>query len=101
MAPEVMNGSVYDFAADVHSFAILLWEICTLDKAFSKARSPQQLMKMVIMANDRPPVKKIAIPVVKDTIRASWHPKAELRPSFSLVANVLESYKSAKRLIFI
>jgi serine/threonine protein kinase len=39
MAPEVGNGEIYDRSADIYSFGILLWEICTLQKPFSKMRT--------------------------------------------------------------
>ena len=36
MAPEVALGEPYNLSADIYSFAILLWELVALDKAFGK-----------------------------------------------------------------
>lgn len=36
MAPEIMRGDPYSTPADVYSFAVLLWEICTLQRPYAR-----------------------------------------------------------------
>jgi hypothetical protein len=91
MAPEVAQGTDYGFSADVHSFAILLWEICTLQKAFASVENRDQLRKVVSSERRRPSLRPIASPQVKDLLKASWDPNPELRPSFAPIVEVLRS----------
>jgi serine/threonine protein kinase len=32
MSPEIFLGQEYDFSCDVHSFGILLWQLCSLQR---------------------------------------------------------------------
>jgi len=42
MAPEVGLDQPYNFKCDVYGLSILLWEMVTLQKAYSRGNSPQQ-----------------------------------------------------------
>jgi serine/threonine protein kinase len=90
MAPEVARCEVYSFPADVHTFAILLWEIITLEKAFSKSATLQQLVQQVVQRHVRPSLKKVASPIIRELLQVSWHRDSAMRPSFALVTKQLE-----------
>ncbi len=90
MAPEVAWCDVYSFPADVHAFAILLWEISTLEKAFCKTLTMQQLVQQVVHRHNRPSLKEVASPIIRELLKVSWHRDSDMRPSFALVVKQLE-----------
>jgi hypothetical protein len=55
MAPKVSKGWKYDKTVDVYSFAILLWEICSLYSAFS-AYSEDEMHKVFLQDKIAEPV---------------------------------------------
>jgi serine/threonine protein kinase len=97
MAPEVARCDVYSFPADVHAFAILLWEISTLDKAFCKTVTMQQLVQQVVHRHKRPSLNKVASPIIRELLKVSWHRDSDMRPSFALVVKQLELEGQAVR----
>jgi serine/threonine protein kinase len=90
MAPEVGNGEIYDLSADIYSFGILLWEICTLQKPFSKMRTLGDYQKIVVEQGIRPQVNKIRHAGLRDLITACWSDYPHLRPSFPMIVGILE-----------
>ena len=92
MAPEVAAGDDYDFSADVHSFAILLWEIGSLEKPFSNVRTLDQLIEVFASRKrGRPSLNKIADKNLKALIRACWDSDPNARPSMALVLHELQA----------
>lgn len=91
MSPEVAKGERYGFPADLYSFSLLLWEICTLQRPFSHARSAQHLTKMAFIGNKRPSLKKVVSSDIKLLLRTGWSPDPDARPSFASVVLVLRS----------
>ena len=85
MAPECATSERYEFPADVYSFAITLWEICTLEKPFAKAKSIDSLHKMTISAKTRPSLRKVASKDAKEILKACWDPEPRARPTIGLV----------------
>lgn len=90
MAPEVNRREHYDESADVYSFGIMLWEMCTLKKAF-KGMTQEEHCDMVIVKGFRP--KSSAVPgssELKDLIRACWEADASRRPTFTEILRSFE-----------
>lgn len=56
MAPEVCKGEPYDKEADVFSFAILMWEILSLNWAFN-GFSRKEFYQRVALQHERLPIK--------------------------------------------
>ena len=71
MAPEVALGEPYNLSADIYSFAILLWELVALDKAFGKL-SQDDHKELVIKQNERPPLKKEWTSAVQYLLQSCW-----------------------------
>jgi serine/threonine protein kinase len=88
MAPEVSRSDNYAFSADIYSFAILLWEICTLQTAFVEAKCPSSLFSRV-HGGARPAIRKIGSKRLKDLLQTCWHPNPEVRPSFAAIVDQL------------
>lgn len=87
MSPECALGLHYGFASDVHSFGVLLWEICTLKKPFSGAKTAIQMRKKVFIGQERPPLRNVASAEVRALLRSCWDPTASLRPTMHDVVN--------------
>ena len=58
MAPVVGLEMGHSFPADVHSFGILLWQICALKKPFDKVESADQFHEVVFVNGTRPKLVK-------------------------------------------
>jgi serine/threonine protein kinase len=85
MAPEVARSQAYSFPADVHSYSILMWEVCTLQKAYASAVSVSRLLKQVAHGKVRPSVERIECPATRELLKRCWHPEADRRPPFSKI----------------
>ena len=90
MAPEVMESSDYSLPADVHSFGILLWEICTLERPYGNYSSLEQLSDNTCKSNQRPSEGKIACPRLRRLLESCWDPDAWSRPAFPLIIQELQ-----------
>jgi len=92
MAPEVGLEMGYSFPADVHSFGILLWQICSLKKPFDKVESADQFHKVVFVNGTRPKLVKCWPQVLRDTMTSCWSVSAVDRPDMRYVKTMLSAY---------
>jgi serine/threonine protein kinase len=90
MAPEVALHEDYSFPADVHSYAILLWEICTLEKPYGNFSSMDQLKENAVQSQRRPNRRKICSPIIRELLKACWDPDPRVRPTFALIVQQVE-----------
>ena len=90
MAPEVVQSKDYSYPADVYSFAILLWEVCSLSKPFPEITSLKKLKKRVVLGHCRPSFNKICSSGVKELLKSCWQSVPEHRKSFSHILGDLE-----------
>ena len=90
MAPEVMESSDYSLPADVHSFGILLWEICSLERPYGKHSSIEQLSDSTCKSHQRPSEGKIACPRLRRLLQSCWDPDPWARPTFPLIVRELQ-----------
>ena len=88
MAPEVMFHRDYSFPADVHSFATLLWEICTLRRPHANCTTIEQLLKtMARCQKQKPSQREVASPVIRQLLEMCWDADPRVRPTMALVVN--------------
>lgn len=99
MAPEVARGQQYSYQADVHSFSILLWEVCTLQKAFASARNMTQLLRQVSHANARPSTQRIESASIKAILKQCWHPEPAKRMTFAKILDHLDPQAEKKPMV--
>lgn len=97
MSPECARGQRYGFASDVHSYAILLWEICTLQRPYSHVKSTPHLAKVAFLGHERPSLRRVASPDVKALLQSGWNPNPDARPSFAEVVSLLRSLGASGR----
>lgn len=94
MAPEVASDLPYNKAVDVYSFAILLWELCSLEKPF-QGYSSQKHLKDVIIGGERPKMDYAHTalwPVsLQWLMKCGWSADASKRPSFTTIRETLEA----------
>lgn len=92
MSPECAMGKGYDFSTDVHSFAVLLWEVLALQTPFSFARNLHELSQTVFLRHHRPRLTGVVhSPAVQILLQASWDPVPDRRPMFAtIVAHLLQ-----------
>jgi len=89
MAPEVMTGEHFDTKADVYSFAIVLWQIISLE-ADPFPTLDNESYKKAILSGVRPDIPSCCSPLFTELLKRCWHPRPEKRPSFAVIMEVLE-----------
>jgi serine/threonine protein kinase len=88
MAPEVVKLECYDTKADVFSFAILLWEMMALQKAFADL-SPAEFVEKVAVGNERLKVPPRIPPLTRLMIPEAWDADPAKRPDMKRIAILL------------
>ncbi len=89
MAPEVGLSLGYSLPADVYSFGILLWEICSLSKPFSSIKTPADFDWRVFTEGERPPIETNWPGAVKELMSTCWSALPSERPNMLDVKSVL------------
>lgn len=89
MAPEVNIGQNYGLSADIYSYGILLWELCTLIIPFDGMTTADH-SKYVVHGGARPKIDRIeGSEDLRFLIEACWHSDAKKRPTSTGVRNAL------------
>jgi len=89
MAPEIGLKQPYNMKADVYSFAILLYEVLTLEKVFSNWQS-KDIFDRVHYKNHRPRMWRVWSQRIKELIRSCWSQNPDDRLSMKYVEGVLQ-----------
>jgi len=88
-APEVLKEMRYSAKADIYSFGICLWEMCTRDKPYQNMTTPQVVIAVAIEGH-RLPISESLRDDFRKMIRDCWHTEPRFRPLFSGLADSLE-----------
>ncbi len=86
---QVLKGLKYNESADVYSFSILSWEVCTRKKPYESI-DPYKLALEVINGI-RPTIPPDVHPSLAKIIKDCWNPEPTKRPSFSSIEDELLS----------
>lgn len=90
-APEIFpNERESDAAADVYSFAIVLWQIASLKRPFKDIMNHDEFERKVVNGSLRPSLKYIPTKSLRNLITQMWHHSPEERPTMSIVRQVLQ-----------
>jgi len=92
MSPEVFNEQPYNLSADVYSFGILFWYICSLKTPFYQY-SMDMLRSDVANGLTRPEICESWQKEIGDLMRSCWDNDPSLRPSFLNILNALDKAK--------
>eukprot|EP01121_Diplochlamys_sp_Union-15-3_P008303 TRINITY_DN2199_c0_g1_i2.p2 TRINITY_DN2199_c0_g1~~TRINITY_DN2199_c0_g1_i2.p2 ORF type:complete len:107 (+),score=17.09 TRINITY_DN2199_c0_g1_i2:339-659(+) len=91
MSPEVYKGEPYNEKADVYSFAIILWELWSMNNPYG-GLTPDLFASLAAHDNKRPSLSQYNIPNEwRILITNSWHPSSLSRPSFGQILTYLET----------
>jgi len=92
MAPEIFDNKNYTIKADVFSYGVVLWEICSRETPYQNLKSPAAIMKYVTVEKGRPDLTKIPkncpLPLVELMVKC-WDHDPDNRPSFEEVLDFL------------
>ncbi|CAM9740645.1 unnamed protein product [Scytosiphon promiscuus] len=88
MAPEVFDGMPYNEKADMYSYGIVLWELCTLRKPFAGMSSHEHARK-VFRHGMRPALDSRWPEELKRLLQSCWHAEPEMRPEASQAVEIL------------
>ncbi|KAL7529781.1 hypothetical protein ACHAWF_003114 [Thalassiosira exigua] len=91
MAPEVGLSLGYAHPADVYSFGILLWEMCSLSKPFAHIHSTGAFDNEVFVGGARPPVGSGWPAAVSQLMESCWVTLPGQRPTMDEVLSRLSS----------
>lgn len=91
MAPEVMQGEMFNEKADVYSFGIVLWEILTQEEPFAEFETLPEFRDAVCLRQVRPNIPDSCLPRLKALITACWDPKPAVRPTFPRIVTDLDT----------
>ena len=89
MAPEIVMDEPYNRAADVYSFAILLWEICSLSEAYSGLGRGKHFEKVV--KGVRPRLSHWWPKDLRELFQGCWISDFKKRYKFKDIVQVLNS----------
>ena len=81
MAPEVGLSYGYSLPADVYSFGVLLWELCSLSKPFASIKTSREFDRDVFIEGYRPVLNDNWPTVIQGLIRNCWTHKPSERPT--------------------
>lgn len=92
MAPEILRSSpFYDEKVDVYSFAVLLWEMLTLQEPY-RGMTQDQMVMAIIEKGARPAIApNYGPPKLIELIRKCWSEDTKDRPSFPQITTALFS----------
>lgn len=89
MAPEVALSEPYNLSADVYSFGLLLWQMCSLDLPYDgMSRTDHSLF--VVKGNERPVLDPSWSTPLRIVMKRAWEPDPSLRPSMDSTHKILK-----------
>jgi serine/threonine protein kinase len=91
MAPEVWNRQPYNEKVDVYSFAILLWQILSLEIPYLElAYDLNDFTKQVMIEGHRPTIDQKWPEKLQSLLRKAWSKDMDTRPSMNEVCAILK-----------
>eukprot|EP01133_Synstelium_polycarpum_P005660 gene5660-6535_t len=91
MAPEVLQGKLFNEKADVYSFGLVLWQIYTRQELFPEFDNFYKFVTAICDKQVRPPIPEDCPKELKHLIQKCWDPSPDVRPGFSQIVSSLES----------
>lgn len=89
MSPEVARSEPYNLTADVYSFGLLLWQICSLQLPYD-GMNRQDHSELVVHGNERPPLNSNWSTPLRILMKRAWEPDPLVRPSMDSIYKILK-----------
>lgn len=91
MAPENALCKPYGFASDSYSFAMLMWEVISMELAFENWKLDKHWQR-VILGGERPrSLSHILTPTLNKMMQDAWHEDPSFRPTFGSICEIMKS----------
>lgn len=102
ISPENLFGKRYGLPSDIYSFALILYEVVTLEKPFDNY-PVQSFARKVHGWNRRPQFRRnMNVPkVIRSLITCGWHYDPKARPRATSIFRDLSEYLSDKEVFFV
>lgn len=88
MAPEVARSEPYNLTADVYSFGLLLWQVCSLKLPYD-GMNRQDHSELVVHGNERPQLDPSWSTPLRILMKRAWEPDPSVRPSMDSIYKIL------------
>lgn len=88
MSPEVARCEPYNLTADVYSFGLLLWQVCSLLLPYD-GMNRQDHGDLVVYGNERPQLDSAWSTPLRILMKRSWEPDPSVRPSMESIYKIL------------
>jgi Protein tyrosine and serine/threonine kinase len=88
MSPEVARCEPYNLTADVYSFGLLLWQVCSLMLPYD-GMNRQDHAELVVHGNERPPLDSSWSTPLRILMKRAWEPDPSVRPSMDSIYKIL------------
>ncbi|CAB9501500.1 Protein kinase [Seminavis robusta] len=89
MSPEVARSEPYNLTADVYSFGLLLWQICSLQLPYD-GMNRQDHSELVVHGNERPQLDSNWSTPLRILMKRAWEPDPLVRPSMDSIYKILK-----------
>lgn len=89
MAPEVARSEPYNLVADVYSFGLLLWQVCSLQLPYD-GMNRQDHSELVVYGNERPPLDSSWSTPLRILMKRAWEPDPSVRPAMESIYKILK-----------
>jgi len=89
MSPEVARSEAYNLTADVYSFGLLLWQICSLLLPYD-GMNRQDHSELVVYGNERPPLDSRWSTPLRILMKRAWEPDPSVRPAMDSIYKILK-----------
>jgi serine/threonine protein kinase len=88
MSPEVARCEPYNLTADVYSFGLLLWQVCSLLLPYD-GMNRQDHSDLVVYGNERPQLDSAWSTPLRILMKRAWEPDPSVRPSMESIYKIL------------
>lgn len=88
MSPEVARCEPYNLTADVYSFGLLLWQVCSLLLPYD-GMNRQDHSELVVYGNERPELDSSWSTPLRILMKRAWEPDPSVRPSMESIYKIL------------
>ena len=89
MSPEVARSEPYNLTADVYSFGLLLWQVCSMELPYD-GMNRQDHSEFVVYGNERPPLDSSWGTPLRILMKRAWEPDPSVRPSMDSIYKILK-----------
>jgi len=96
MAPEVADALPYNWAADVYSYGIILWELNAAKKPF-EGLNRESFYERIVHGGERPPLNKKWPQELTNLMSECWDADMHNRPTFRDIVRRLDSLSSEEK----